>query len=156
MLGAICGRARPGWPDTLQERFPLSAVLLRVALLGVERLFLRALQSLELDAVGADLGEIVVRLLRQPAFRAAAEDFGQAYRHLRRNPVLFIDKLGQSRAGHAQRCGGAGISSGQTAQCTGSSQGRRDAVDFSSAWRKLLQLARQLLRHALAVTTDRG
>ena len=99
---------RPRWPDTLQERFPLFAVLLRVAFLGVERLFLRALQPFELDAVGADLGEIVVRLLRQPAFRAAAEDFGQAHRHLWRNPALFIDKLGQSRAGHTQRGGGAG------------------------------------------------
>lgn len=39
-------------------------------------------QALELDAVGADLGQIVVRLLREPGCGAAAEDFGEADRHL--------------------------------------------------------------------------
>src|SRR5487761_1144331 len=67
-----------------------------------------ALQAFEFDSVGTNLGKIIMRLLRQPAFRAAAEDLGQAHRHFRRYATLSIHKLGQSRAGYTQRGGGAG------------------------------------------------
>ena len=48
-------------------------------------------QAPELDAIGADLGEVVMGLLGQPSGRTAAEDLGKAYRHFWRDPALFID-----------------------------------------------------------------
>ncbi len=40
-------------------------------------------QALELDAVGVNLGKVVVRLLRKPAFGAASENLGQPPGHFR-------------------------------------------------------------------------
>jgi len=50
-------------------------------------------QPFEVDAVGANLGKVVVRLLRQPAFRAAPENLGQPHRHFRRNPALPVHQF---------------------------------------------------------------
>ena len=47
-------------------------------------------QPLHLNAIGAHLRKIVMRLLRQPAFRIAAEGLGKTHGYFRRNAALFI------------------------------------------------------------------
>jgi uncharacterized protein with HEPN domain len=39
-------------------------------------------QALQLDAVGTDMGKVILRLLHQPAFGAAAENLSEATRRL--------------------------------------------------------------------------
>ncbi len=56
----------------------------------------------ELDAAGADVGKIVVRLLGEPAFRATAKNLGQAHGHFRRNAALAVHELRQRSARDAQ------------------------------------------------------
>jgi len=62
-------------------------------------------QSLELDAIGAHLRQIVVRLLREPALGAAAKNLRDAHRHFGRNAAPAFDQFRQRDARHA-RCSG--------------------------------------------------
>src|SRR6266852_1261269 len=67
------------------------------------RRLLSQFQPLELDSVGLDLSNIVVRLLRKPAFCAASEDLRQPYGHFRGNPTLFVHQLRQGSASDSKR-----------------------------------------------------
>ena len=51
---------------------------------------LRWFQPFQLQAVGADVGKIVLRLLHQPAFSAAAENLGQPHGYFGRYPALLV------------------------------------------------------------------
>ena len=64
------------------------------------------LQLLQLDAVAADLREVVLDLLHKPAFLGAAEDLRQPHGHFRRYAALFVDEFGKRVARHAKgfRC----------------------------------------------------
>jgi hypothetical protein len=64
------------------------------------------LEPTEFDAVGANVGKIVVRLLYQPASGTTSEDLGQSHGHLCRNPTLAIYQLRQSCARDSKRGGG--------------------------------------------------
>jgi len=57
--------------------------------------------------LGANVGEIVLRLLHKPAFRAAAENLRQPNGHLGRNAALFIHQFGKRGAGDPQRAAAA-------------------------------------------------
>jgi len=52
------------------------------------------LQPLEFHTLGANVREIVLRLLHKPAFGAAAEDLGQPDGHFRRDAALFVHQFG--------------------------------------------------------------
>src|SRR5208283_401669 len=53
---------------------------------------LSELQPFELDAVGANAGQVVMRLLRKPGGGAAAKNFRQAHGHFGRNSALLVDQ----------------------------------------------------------------
>ncbi len=101
---------------------------------------LRALQPLEMDAVCANLSQIVMRLLRQPTCCAAAEDLRQPHGHLRRNAALSIHKLRQRCARDTQRSGGA--SDRQAEWLNTLAQYKAAGVVSSSAWCNLLDRAK--------------
>src|SRR5882762_4944347 len=61
------------------------------------------LEPLQLNPVGANLRDIVMRLLREPALGASPEDLGKLHGHFRRNPALPIHEFGQCGASNAQR-----------------------------------------------------
>jgi hypothetical protein len=61
--------------------------------------------------MGANLGEIVLRLLRQPALGAPSKNLGQTHGHFRRNPTLLIHQFRQRGARDSQR--GSGVRNGQ-------------------------------------------
>ena len=80
--------------------------LQRLRILRVTEQDLRSLSELQpfqLDPVGAHLGDIVVRLLREPALGASPENLGKPHSHFRRNPTLPIHQFGQRRARDSQR-----------------------------------------------------
>jgi hypothetical protein len=52
----------------------------------------RYFQPLKLDPLGGDLCEVIVRLLSDPAFGAAAKDLRQSEVHLGRNAALFVKR----------------------------------------------------------------
>src|SRR5580658_1870377 len=56
------------------------------------------LEAFELDVGGAKVGQIVMSLLGEPRFGAAAEDFGETDGHLRGDAALPIDQFGESGA----------------------------------------------------------
>ena len=51
------------------------------------------LQALELDAVGVDVSEVVMRLLCEPACGATAEDLRQPHSHFGRNPPFAVHEF---------------------------------------------------------------
>jgi len=66
------------------------------------------LQAFEFDVGGAEVGEVVVGLLREPGFGAAAKNFGQADRHFGRDAALSVDQFGESGASDTESGGGLG------------------------------------------------
>lgn len=73
------------------------------------------LEALDLNWVSGlpDLGQIIVYLLPQPAFRTAPKGHGQTKRHFRRDPIMAMDQPGETIAGYAQSPGGFGNSQPQ-------------------------------------------
>ena len=69
------------------------------------------LKAFEFDVAGAEVGEIVVGLLGEPGFGAAAENFGEADGHFRRDAAFSVDELGESGASDTK--GSGGLSDGQ-------------------------------------------
>jgi hypothetical protein len=69
------------------------------------------LKAFEFDVGGAEVGEVVVGLLGEPGFGAAAESFGKAEGHFRRDAAFSVDELGESRASDTE--GSGGLSDGQ-------------------------------------------
>src|SRR6266550_5045685 len=63
------------------------------------------LEPLQLNPVGANLRDIVMHLLREPALGASPEDLGKPHGHFGRNSALPIHEFRQSGAGDAQRGG---------------------------------------------------
>ena len=56
------------------------------------------MKAFEFDVGGAEVSEVVVGLLGEPGFGAAAEDFGEADGHFRRDAAFSVDELGESGA----------------------------------------------------------
>ena len=85
------------------------------------------------------MGEVVVALLGEPGFGAAAKNFGEADGHFRRDATFSVDELGESGASDTE--GSGDLSDGQAlaVRYTGAGQRRLDGVDSSSAWLVLLQ-----------------
>jgi len=59
------------------------------------------------DVGGAEVGQVVVGLLREPGFGAGAEDVGEADGHLGRDTAFAVDEFGVSGASDAE-VGGRG------------------------------------------------
>src|ERR1035437_708337 len=59
------------------------------------------LQLPQLNPAGGHLGQVVLRLLHDPALRTAAEDLRYSYRHLRRNSSLPDRKSTRLNSSHA-------------------------------------------------------
>lgn len=55
----------------------------------------RDFQPFHLDLIGGDLGDVVIHLLGEPACGAAAEGFGEADGHFRRDAAPCIDEFRQ-------------------------------------------------------------
>ncbi len=64
------------------------------------------MKAFEFDVRGAEVGEVVAGLLGEPGFGAAAENFGEADGHFRRDAAFFVDELGESGAGDTEGSGG--------------------------------------------------
>src|SRR5436305_14459110 len=73
-------------------------------------LALGKLQTFEFDAVGPDVRQIVMRLLRKPTCGTATENLRQSHGHFRGDSALAIDQLRQSGARNAESSGGVGDS----------------------------------------------
>ena len=63
------------------------------------------------DVGGREVGQVVVGLLGEPRFGDAAEDFGEADGHFRRDAAFSVDELGESGASDTE--GSGGLSDGQ-------------------------------------------
>ena len=61
------------------------------------------LKPLQLDSVGAHVRNVVMCLLREPAFGATPEDLGKSHGHLRRNSAPAIYQFRQSSMRNAER-----------------------------------------------------
>lgn len=69
------------------------------------------MKAFEFDVVGAEVGEVVVGLLGEPGLGAAAENFGEADGHFKRDAASSIDELGEGGASNTE--GSGGLSDGQ-------------------------------------------
>jgi len=64
------------------------------------------LKAFEFDVGGAEVGKVVVGLLGEPGFGAAAENLGEADGHFRRDAAFSVDELGESGASDTKGSGG--------------------------------------------------
>ena len=80
----------------------------------------------KLDAPGADVRKVVLRLLHKPAFGTASEYLGQPHRHFSRNSALLVHEFGQRSARDAK--GGSGIRDGQAQRLNALSQHKAAGV----------------------------
>ena len=69
------------------------------------------MKPLQFDAVRVDLGEVVVRLLDEPGFGAAAEYYGEPYGHFGGDSALSVHEFG--KCGSRDTEGGGCIGDGQ-------------------------------------------
>jgi hypothetical protein len=67
---------------------------------------LSELEAFEVDVGGPEVGEVVVGLLGEPGFGAAAEDFGEADGHFGGDAALSVDQFGERGASDAESRGG--------------------------------------------------
>jgi hypothetical protein len=65
-------------------------------------------QALEFDAIGSNLGEVIVRLLGKPSCSVAAKNFRKTHCHLRRDATLLVDQFRQGCARNSEGSGGLG------------------------------------------------
>ena len=84
--------------------YPLPAAGLKSQLLSGDK-------AAELNAAGGKLRQIVLSLLRQPAFCAASEDLRQAHSHFGGNAALPVHELGQRGPRDPER--GSGLRDGE-------------------------------------------
>src|SRR5580704_14557762 len=63
------------------------------------------LETFKFDVGGAEVGQVVVSLLGEPRFGAAAENLGQSDGHLGRNTALTVDQFGEGSASDTQSGG---------------------------------------------------
>ena len=70
--------------------------------------FLSEFQPLEFQFVGSDVGEIVLRLLDEPALGAAAKNFRKPDGHFGRYTALSVYQLGKRGPGDSKRGGCVG------------------------------------------------
>ena len=64
-------------------------------------------QSLELDAVAANVRKLVLRLLNEPTFLGAAENLCYSHGHFGRYAALAVHQFGKRVARHPKGFGGA-------------------------------------------------
>src|SRR5260370_24600844 len=81
----------------LRQRMPralAASIKARDAVCGaVVGVYSGELQAPQFDPVCTHLGQIMMRLLCEPAFSAAAENLGQPHSHNWRNSALAVDQL---------------------------------------------------------------